>query len=286
MKTKFVFVKFVLPFLLIIASIGVPIIFFNPNSTVLGLNILLKNEKEANSVVQILEGLNLKATYLISLFALITLLNYLKKQNSDKLFNSDSNIYYNFWYPYFWFASNVLGYKKIQLAGIPLYLQFKLVLRGTFPIIVPDIYEEHYDIPKKIKNKEQEIVSVSYITSSNSSGTQKSVNLIISDTYYITDKEIDSEYINLPTIRVTSNFINNRRYLNNELVQKVRESIEEIKDKHYEEIYVYTTANPHNNLNIINSSFRFFGRFINAKIYIMQKGKKRNSPYIEKKQII
>lgn len=250
------------------------------------MNILLKNEKEANSVVQILEGLNLKATYLISLFALITLLNYLKKQNSDKLFNSDSNIYYNFWYPCFWFASNVLGYKKIQLAGIPLYLQFKLVLRGTFPIIVPDIYEEHYDIPKKIKNKEQEIVSVSYITSSNSSGTQKSVNLIISDTYYITDKEIDSEYINLPTIRVTSNFINNRRYLNNELVQKVRESIEEIKDKHYEEIYVYTTANPHNNLNIINSSFRFFGRFINAKIYIMQKGKKRNSPYIKKKQII
>lgn len=61
-----------------------------------------------------------------------------------------------------------------------------------------------------------------------------------------------------------------RRYKNTHLVQKVREAVQVCMNSEKDVIFVFSTANPLNNLNIITSSFRRFGRFQDKKIYVVQ----------------
>lgn len=272
----FIFAKIVLPILMLVVLPVIPI-FFSTDMVDLSLKILLKSTEKVELAIEILKHLNLSLTYLISILILFILLNFFKKQNANKLFNSNGNIYYDFYYPLFWISSKVLGYEKLQLAGIPLHLQYKLVLRGTFPQIIPDFWENHYDISEVSEN-------VSLVCS-NENNVSKQVNLIISDTYFIKNEELFVEYLNLPTIRVTSKLVS-RRFLNKELVQKTREAMQIVRSKGYAEINVFSTANPQNNLNIINSSFRFFGRFSDAKVYVVQKDYGRNSQYSKRYRVI
>lgn len=273
----FIITKIVLPILILVVLPVIPIIFFSTDMVDLSLEILLKSTEQAELAIEILKHLNLSLTYLISILILFILLNFLKKQNANKLFNSNGNVYYNFYYPLFWISTNILGYEKIQLAGIPLHLQYKLVLRGTFPQIIPDFWENHYDANEVLDNVTLDCSKVETVI--------KEANLIISDTYFIKNEEICANYLDLPTIRVSSNLIN-RRYLNKELVQKTREAMQMLRSKGYTEINVFSTANPQNNLNIINSSFRFFGRFADAKVYVMQKDNGNNSKYSKRYRVI
>lgn len=272
----FIFAKIVLPILMLVVLPVIPI-FFSTDMVDLSLKFLLKSTEKVELAIEILKHLNLSLTYLISILILFILLNFFKKQNANMLFNSNGNIYYDFYYPLFWISSKVLGYEKLQLAGIPLHLQYKLVLRGTFPQIIPDFWENHYDISEVSENVT--------LVCSNENNVSKQVNLIISDTYFIKNEELFVEYLNLPTIRVTSKLVS-RRFLNKELVQKTREAMQIVRSKGYAEINVFSTANPQNNLNIINSSFRFFGRFSDAKVYVVQKDNGRNSQYSKRYRVI
>lgn len=273
----FFIVKILIPTLTLIVIPIVPIVCFNTDMIDLSLKILLTSDEEVDLAIELLKQLNMSINYLIGALLFFTVLNFWKKQNANKLFNANGNIYYSFFYPFFWIASNILGYEKVQLAGIPLQLQYKLVLRGTFPQIITDAWENHYD-----KNENSELVEITY---SKKITRNKEINLIISDTYFINDEEISLEYRELSSIRVTSK-LKDRRYLNNELVQKTREAMGTIRANGYTSVYVLSTANPQNNLNIINSTFRFFGRFVGAKIYVMQKSNGINSEYKKKYRII
>lgn len=273
----FIIMKVLIPTLTLIVVPIVPIIFFNTDMIDLSLKILLTSDEEVELAIELLEQLNMSLTYLIGALLFFTVFNFWKKQNANKLFNANGNIYYSFYYLLFWIASNILGYEKVQLTGIPLHLQYKLVLRGTFPQIITDMWENHYD-----KNENSDLVEILY---SDNLTRKKEINLIISDTYFIKDEEISPEYRELSSIRVTSK-LKDRRYLNNELVQKTREAMGIIRANGYTSIYVLSTANPQNNINIISSAFRFFGRFVGAKIYVMQKANGINSEYKKKYRII
>lgn len=273
----FFIMKLLLPTLSLIVVPLIPIFFSNTDMTNLSLKILLKSDEEVELAIELLKQLNMNLTYLIGALLFFSVFNFWKKQNANKLFNANGNVYYSFYYPFFWIASNILGYEKVQLAGIPLYLQYKLVLCGTFPKIITDVWENHYDI-----NEDSELVDILY---SEKLTRKKEINLIISDTYFIKDEEISPEYRELSSIRVTSK-LKDRRYINSELVQKTREAMGIIQSNGYTSIYVLSTANPQNNINIINSAFRFFGRFVGAKIYVMQKSNGTNSEYKKKYRII
>ncbi|MBU5593840.1 hypothetical protein KQI76_01545 [Amphibacillus sp. MSJ-3] len=264
-KIIFIVWKILIPLMLLIVLPLSPIFLFDSKMTNIGLQILLKNEREYNLAIEMLKYLNINITYLFSILILIILLNFFKKQNKDRIFNSNSNIYYNFYYALFWIASNILGYDKIQLAGIPIQMQYKIVLRSTFNSIVPDMWMEHYDeVPDGV-----EVTLDSIIVND-----PKKINFIISDTYFLKDEEIDAEYNTNSVIRITSN-LSDRRYVNKELVQKTREAIQLVREKGYKEIFIFSTANPQNNLNIINSSFRFFGRFVDFKVFVIQKNEEK-----------
>lgn len=270
--------KVMIPLTLLICIPLIPILYFDPDMTNLGLKILLQNDRDVDLAIQMLKYLNFNVTYLVSVLLFISMLNFFRKKNAKHFFNANSNYYYNYYYIIFWIASNILGYEKIQLAGLPMHIQFKIVLRATFPLIIPDSYENHYD-----KNDSLDNILTKY--SNFDTEETGAANIIISDTYYIEDKEIDSTYQSLPTVRVSSS-LKDRRYINNELVQKTREAVELLRRKGFTEINIFSTANPQNNLNIINSSFRFFGRFVNSKIYVFQKCDGNQSDYLKRYLII
>lgn len=273
-KITFLFVKFFFPLLLLTLLPSLPIFIFDAKFTTIGLQMILKSEREYNLAIEMLRYLNLNITYLFSVLIFFVIMNFLKKQNKGKLFNSNSNIYYNFYYPIFWIASNVLGYDFVQLAGIPLQMQFKLILRGTFTSVKPDIWIDHYDTqPNK------QAINISDIKKRH----PKKINFIISDTYKIKDKEIGEKYRKNSVIKIDSGN-SDRRYINTELVQNVRSTFQLVRKNKYDEIYIFSTANPQNNLNIVNSTFRFFGRFVNFKIFVVQKNNK--DKYVNKYRII
>lgn len=275
----FLIYKIIAPLILLICTPLIPILYFDPDMTNLGLKILLQNDRDVDLAIQMLKYLNFNVTYLVSVLLLISMLNFFRKKNSKHFFNANSNNYYNYYYIVFWIASNILGYEKIQLAGLPMHIQFKIVLKATFPLIIPDSYEGHYD-----ENVNVDTVSTK-CSNFDIEETTGAANIIISDTYYIEDKDLELLYQPLPTIRVSSS-LKDRRYINNELVQKTRETVEQLRRMGFTEINIFSTANPQNNLNIINSSFRFFGRFVNTKIYVFQSCDKRQPVYSKRYRII
>ena len=65
------------------------------------------------------------------IIALYALLHIIRKSNKEKTLNK-GNIYHNKPYWWYWFCSKVLGYEKCNLILVPIYTQYKLVLRDTF----------------------------------------------------------------------------------------------------------------------------------------------------------
>ncbi|MFW7366940.1 hypothetical protein [Vagococcus fluvialis] len=273
-KIIFLLFKIIFPILLLILLPLIPIFFFDATFTTIGLQMILKSERDYNLAIEMLRYLNLNITYLFSVLIFFLVMNFFKRQNKGKLFNSNSNMYYNFYYPIFWIASNILGYDLVQLAGIPLHMQYKLILRGTFTSIKPDIWVDHYDTKSKLS-----VISISDIKKRD----PKKINFIISDTYKVKNNEIEKEYRKNSVISISSGN-SDSRYINDDLVQSVRSAFQLVRKNNFDEIYIFSTANPQNNLNIVNSTFRFFGRFVNFKIFVVQKNNK--GKYANKYRII
>lgn len=262
-KCMFTILRIALPlaFLLIIPI--APFFLLQTEWTELILEILLNNEKKIELATSILAKVNLNISFLVSFLLFIILVNFFQKRNETKIFNSNGKIYYDYWYVIFWLSAKILGYGKVQLAGIPIAMQHKLVLRSTFESLVTDMWENHYDeIPN---NKELQVTETRMDLQS------KGINLIIADTFDIKEEQLAVTYHNNPTIKVCSPMISTqRRYKNTELVQQVRESLQRCMNSEHDVIFIFSTANPLNNLNIITSSFRRFGRFQDKKIYVVQ----------------
>lgn len=235
------------------------------------LQLLLGVEKK-DLISELCSYLNTSISLILSFVIILQLLSIIRKRNNEQLFNSNGNIYYEHWYITFWFASKILGYKKLQLAGIPIGMQFKLVLRGTFPEIIEDIWDMHYEnIADVVLRADEETVEVVKLNM-DLLNESPNVNLLICDTYQIDINQISNEFKYNPTIIVRSTVNKEQlRYLNKPFVNEIRKSVQLIaRDKN---VYVFSTANPKNNLNIITSCFRFFDRFPIKNVYVVQYGK-------------
>ncbi|KAB2122893.1 hypothetical protein [Enterococcus faecium] len=206
------------------------------------------------------------------------LLNFFKKRNSGKVFNSNGNVYYNYFYFVFWVAATLLGYDKIQIAGIPIHMQYKLVLSGIFSEVLPDIYDDHYDSDGTCK------VSIEKENFDDIDGYD-SVNLLIIDTYDIKMSELSMENQTYPTIIVRGNSIDGVRKVNRSLILEIKKTMDEIQKSDFKKVFVASTSNPKNSINIINSSFRFFGRSRRFKLYVLQKDYASNGKYSKKYRI-
>ena len=230
------------------------------------LQLMLGDEKK-EVVIKLCEYLNTSISFFLGVVLALQVLTFFRNKNSNQVFNSNGNIYYDYSYATYIIAAKVLGYNQVQLAGVPIGMQYKLVLRGTFSNIIVDVWDNHYvDV---VSTKAKEYVRVE---KENFNGNHnKKMNLVISDTYRIESSSIDEKYVENPTIRIESCFTDSEiRYLNKPLVNKVRQVLQKEVDETVKELYVFSSANPKNNLDIITSCFRKFGRFQIQKVFVVQ----------------
>ncbi|WP_270693216.1 hypothetical protein [Enterococcus malodoratus] len=246
-------------------------LFFLDNFLITNIILFFMGNERKDIIITLGEYLNTGVSFFLGIFLVLQLLNFFKKNNAGKVFNSHGNIYHDYSYATFFIAAKVLGYTKVQLAGIPIGMQYKLVLRGTFIDVVEDMWENHYiqavsDENGKLPSNFIKVRKINF-----DDHYCNKINLIINDTCLILPKTIDKKYSDNATICVDSTHTSGgHRYLNNYLVNRIRRVIQKELPQEVEEIYIFSTANPKNNLNIITSCFRKFGRFQNQKVYVVQ----------------
>lgn len=177
------------------------------------------------------------------------------KANKDKLFNTgDKYNEYPVWV--YWMASKILGYGKVSLVRVPIYLQYKLILKDIFPEVIVD---------NDVEEKDQSIV----VIEKNMEYPSSELNLVMVDTYEITDSEIPLNKAHLPTLFIKSgNETDSNRSLNPEFIKEIRRKTNDYH-RMYKKLNIFSTTNTNHNQLIINKCFKNGSRtgFENIVVY-------------------
>jgi len=186
--------------------------------------------------------------------ALILIL--IRRNNKEKIFNTGDKYHrYPTWI--YWVASNVLGYGKVTMVRVPIFLQYKLLIKDTFPdILVDENVEEH----------EQEVI----IIEKNMEKLSEELNLILEDTYAIRENSLPIEKLDLPTLIIKngSEFNGNRIY-NPKYIINIREKTN-FYSRRFKKINIFSTTNTNHNKDIILKCFKNGGRTGFKRITVYQ----------------
>lgn len=189
------------------------------------------------------------------ILAVVVLCKYIRKFNQDKIIYM-GNIYHDHSYCWYWFCSRILGYKKCNLILVPIYTQYKLVIRDTFkeyPLPGKDFLEKDFEI---------EIIKTD-------SDVKNEVNLILEDTYPIIDSQIPDSQKDLYTIRIKQiRDGNTARVYSPEFVETICKEVRELPDG--STVYVYATTNPKHNYEIAKKVFALANRGNLKGLFIYQ----------------
>lgn len=178
----------------------------------------------------------------IGLFLFVFAVFVVRKWNKEYMFNKGDE-YKNYPYYWYWICAKFLGYSDCNLILVPIYMQFKLILRDTFC--------KYYcgDLDIKI----DDIISVQRL---NFADVSNEVNIIISDTYPLQENQIPIDKRSKPTIIISrDNTVDHNRYDSPELVQNVVNEVRNLSMK-IKKINIYATTNPHNTKKIVENAFK------------------------------
>ena len=204
-------------------------------------------------------GVSIVSGLIISL----VILWLLRKANKEKVFNTGDNYGE---YPYFlyYIASKILGYGFITLVRVPIYLQFRLVIQDLFDNV-------------KVDENTREVSQSAIVIKKNMEQNFNEINLILNDTYKISEEQIPLSKRNLPTIIVTNGTeLNGIRNYNTQFIDEIRKQTNEIS-RNYSSINVFATTNTKHNRAIIESCFKNAGRTGFKKLIVFQYDSKNES---------
>ncbi|MCM3360360.1 hypothetical protein [Niallia sp. MER TA 168] len=180
---------------------------------------------------------------------------WIKRANTEKLFNT-GNGYNDYPLVIYWIAGKILGYGKVTLVRVPIYLQYKLLLAHIFPNIQVD---------SDVENKEKDV----NVIEKNMEQPFDELNLILMDTYEITEDQIPLNKINLPTVIIQNgNDFGGHRFFNPEFVKMIREKTN-LYSRTFMKVNIYSTTNTNHNEAIITKCFKNGNRtgFKNITVY-------------------
>jgi len=173
------------------------------------------------------------------LIALYVLFGLFRKYNKEQILNR-GNVYHDKPYWWYWFCAKVLGYEKCNLILVPIYTQFKLVLSDTFI---------EYPFDESIFPEEEcEVIVEKNLYNENVAS--KEVNLIIQDTYPISENQIPKTMISNNTIvvkRISDRFgkrVYCRKFVDC-IVEVIRNLPEDIT------LNIFATSNPKNTYEMV-----------------------------------
>ena len=204
---------------------------------------------------------NSNATYIV-LYVLIStsLLMIFRKKNAERTFNDDHSVYLHNCYKRLWIAANLLGYRKLQLIGVSIPMQFELINNGVFSEFISESSVVQYD---EFKGE----IIVEYLIENKKN---KVVNLLVCDTYDIPIEKLAPDYLENTTVKISSqrNYSGNR-YNNPLLVSTVREEVQKIVNT-YNEVNLFMTTNPLNTQGIVGKAFLTLDRSGFDKVSVIQ----------------
>ena len=186
-------------------------------------------------------------SFLIALVVSILLLKTFNEKNSHRTLNT-GNYYHNHTYFGYWICSNILGFGKCNLYLVPAPMQYKLVIRDTFEEYV---YE---NVCHEIKG--DDIVDCKPEGNIREHIKGNIVNLIISDTYVITNDDIPSEVEQYENIIISRTIKHDKmRYKSESLIKTVSTVVRQLPS-YVDTINVLGTLNPYNCYRIVNEIFK------------------------------
>ncbi len=204
---------------------------------------------------------NSNATYIV-LYVLIStsLLMIFRKKNAERTFNDGHSVYLHNCYKRLWIAANLLGYRKLQLIGVSIPMQFELINNGVFSEFISESSVVQYD---EFKGE----IIVEYLIANKKN---KVVNLLVCDTYDIPIEKLAPDYLENTTVKISSqrNYSGNR-YNNPLLVSTVREEVQKIVNT-YNEVNLFMTTNPLNTQGIVGKAFLTLDRSGFDKVSVIQ----------------
>ena len=204
---------------------------------------------------------NSNATYIV-LYVLIStsLLMIFRKKNAERTFNDGHSVYLHNCYKRLWIAANLLGYRKLQLIGVSIPMQFELIINGVFSEFISESSVVQYD---EFKGE----IIVEYLIENKKN---KVVNLLVCDTYDIPIEKLAPDYLENTTVKISSqrNYSGNR-YNNPLLVSTVREEVQKIVNT-YNEVNLFMTTNPLNTQGIVGKAFLTLDRSGFDKVSVIQ----------------
>lgn len=209
---------------------------------------------------------NVATFIIIWFFVFIVILAVARKIKPSDVFNGNHSVYLHDCYKRLWIANNILGYKKLQLIGISLPLQFEVIMNETFP---------EYIAESSITQYEEFDGEITAEWLNNIEQDSKILNVLICDTYDISLGSLEVRFASYPALKISSSLTHTKlRYNNPKLVRAVREEMQKI-DKKFDELNLFLTTNPLNSQKIIGGSFTAMDRSGFKKITVVQMNDER-----------
>ena len=194
----------------------------------------------------------------ISLGLFFAILIVIRRYNKEFVMNND-NVYHDYPFIWYWFCAKVLGIKKCNLILVPIYMQFKLVIKNIFK----DYPLDEMDFP--VIEAEPECI----VEKINMRADLSEINLILEDTYVIESNQIPFRKKSLPTVKISRNTDNSHtRHFSSKFINSVSEEVRKFPT--VSRVNIYATTNPMNTVRIIHSTFKMADRGNIQQVFVYQ----------------
>ena len=193
-----------------------------------------------------------------SVILLVFVIWRIREFNKDYVMNK-MRVYHEYPFVWYWLCSKILGIRKCSLVLVPIYMQFKLVINGTFDEypMGEDDYPAIDDEPKCV------------VTRINTEADSREINLIIEDTYLVEISQIPKEKRGFKTIKISRNDgSSNVRHFSQELIETTIDIVRGLN--HDSVVNVYATTNPKNTIIIASNVFALGDRGNIKHLYVFQ----------------
>jgi len=209
---------------------------------------------------------NLVASIILVFFVLMRIRVF----NQGFVMNS-KRVYHDYCYAWYWFCAKILGIKSCDLVLVPIHMQFKLVIRATFPEYPLD--ETEYPV---VENE-----SDSSVSETNQDDSTKEINLVLEDTYVIEARQIPKSKRGYRTIKISRNSgADNSRHFSQKFIETIIKCVRGLKGK--VSVNIYATTNPMNTKHIGKRAFGLGERENVEHLYVFQQSKDGRRRFEEK----
>jgi len=200
----------------------------------------------------------------VSSLILLLIATYLvRKFNGEFVMNNRIITYQNYPYLWYWFCAKILGIKKCNLVKVPIYIQFMLIIRGTFDEY--PLNENDYPI---IDNEPD-----CRVIKTNTESDSKEINLILEDTFLVSERLIPRNKRSCITIKISRNDGEDKgRHFSEQFIATTINTIRSIN--RIQRLNIYATTNPMNTKHLASRVFALGDRGNIEHLYVFQQDDK------------